>query len=93
MVTINWLVQNSGFKNIICLAGKQNVQNEISGVHIMDNPDTVRFFKNGEMVLTTGFSLKDMPIEKRKELIVALKNKKQECVADLMETKTQYAER
>lgn len=75
MVTINWLVQNSGFKNIICLAGKQNVQNEISGVHIMDNPDTVRFFKNGEMVLTTGFSLKDMPIEKRKELIVALKNK------------------
>lgn len=75
-VTINWLISEAGFENIKCVTASTNADIEISGVHIMDNPDTIRFFKNGEMVLTTGFPLKDISGERRREMVKELAEKK-----------------
>ena len=37
------------------IAGAQNAGNLITGVNIMDNPDTFDWLTAGEFVLTTGY--------------------------------------
>ncbi|MCR5716506.1 MAG: PucR family transcriptional regulator ligand-binding domain-containing protein [Lachnospiraceae bacterium] len=75
-VRIEWFMNHAGFEHIVCLAGEECIGNEIKGIHIMDNPDTLRFFKEGEMVLTTGFSLKNLSEEQRREIVRELAKKK-----------------
>lgn len=75
-VTLKWLVEKSGLQNLLCVAGENGLMNEISGVHIMDNPDTIRFFKEGEMILTTGYPLMNLEPVNRRELVDDLANRK-----------------
>ncbi len=56
MVTIQWLLEQSTLdKPFCCLAGKGGLSNPITGINIMDNPDTVPWLKEHEMVLSTGY--------------------------------------
>jgi len=55
-VTIRWLV-SSGMPECGFIAGESGKENVITGINIMDNPDTVRWLQKGELVLSTGYLL------------------------------------
>lgn len=70
-ITIDWLVNQSQISDIEYIAGNRGGNNTIQCVNIMDNPDTVRWLKGGELVLTTGYLFIE-PSELRSNLIQQL---------------------
>lgn len=53
--TIQWLIDQNTIGGITCIAGESGVNRTISGVNIMDNPDTVPWLKTDELILSTGY--------------------------------------
>ncbi len=82
-LTLRWILHKSGIVGISCVCGEEFLDNEIHGVQIMDNPDTIKYHKQGDIVLTTGFLLKDNPIF-RKTMIAELASRK--CAGILFKT-------
>ncbi len=55
-ITIRWLLeQNDSITGFSCLAGSQGIDRRITGINIMDNPDTVPWLKQDELILSTGY--------------------------------------
>lgn len=77
MIDINWLVSKSGVNGIKYVCGREYGNNTIKGVHIMDNPDTYKFFKAGEIILTTGYVFKQMKNNEIAEMIKSMRDR--EC--------------
>lgn len=57
-ITMDWLATQNIMPDFKWLAGKGGRNNVITGVNIMDNPDTIRFLSGGELILSTGYFLK-----------------------------------
>lgn len=55
--SMEWLATQQIMPNFQWIAGKGGKDNVITGVNIMDNPDTVRFLIGGELILSTGYFL------------------------------------
>ncbi len=53
--TIRWLLEQTTLGSFELLAGGKGLDNVISSVNIMDNPDTIRWLAQGELILTTGY--------------------------------------
>lgn len=60
-MTLEWLINSTELNNLKCVAGKENLKNPLISVNILDNPDVIRWIKKDELVLTTGYFLKDDP--------------------------------
>lgn len=58
-MTLEWLINDTELNNLKCVAGKENLNAPILSVNILDNPDVIRWIKKDELVLTTGYLLKD----------------------------------
>ncbi|OOM05861.1 PucR family transcriptional regulator ligand-binding domain-containing protein [Clostridium saccharobutylicum] len=58
-MTLEWLINSTELNNLKCVAGKENLKNPLISVNILDNPDVIRWIKKDELVLTTGYFLKD----------------------------------
>lgn len=58
-LTIDWLVHRSTLKDLELLTCADLADTVITGVNILDNPDTVKWFHSGELVLTTGYIFLD----------------------------------
>lgn len=55
-VTISWLLKQSTHDaQYQCIAGENGLDNKISSINVMDNPDTIPWLKTGELVLSTGY--------------------------------------
>lgn len=52
---VKWLMDQTRLGHLRLLAGAAGVENRITGVNIMDNPDTIRWLRPGELILTTGY--------------------------------------
>lgn len=61
MPTLNWLISNSGLKNIKLVSPPQKKDSPITSVNVLDNPDVIKWFKRDELILTTGFVFKEHP--------------------------------
>ena len=61
MPTLNWLIQESNLNNIRLITGENHILQEIQSVNVLDNPDVLKWFKQNELILTTGYSFKDNP--------------------------------
>lgn len=59
--TLQWLLEESELSGLKLLSCKEYLNNRISGVNIMDNPDTFRWIKPGELLLTTGYVFLENP--------------------------------
>lgn len=59
--TLQWLLEESELSGLKLLTCKQYLKSRICGVNIMDNPDTFRWIKPGELVLTTGYVFLENP--------------------------------
>lgn len=58
-LTLDWLIHQSTVKGLKLLTCKDMADTAITGVNILDNPDTVKWFRAGELVLTTGYVFLD----------------------------------
>ncbi len=59
ITTIEWLLEQKEIPGFHFVAGKNGKTNKITGVNIIDNPDTIRFLVGGELILSTGYFLKE----------------------------------
>lgn len=69
--TIEKLVNNNIITGLTLVAGKNKLNNEITNVNIIENPDSYEWFKAGDFLMTTGYIYKD-DIELQKRLIKQL---------------------
>lgn len=53
--TIQWLIDQNVVSGITCIAGEKGINRTISSINIMDNPDTVPWLKQDELILSTGY--------------------------------------
>lgn len=94
--TMDWLSKQNIMPDFKWLAGKNGKNNVITGVNIMDNPDTIRFLSGGELILSTGYflmnddSLRDSFIQNLAEkhcagLGIALKRYMDELPSSMLE--------
>lgn len=60
-ITLDWLVNHSSLENIKLLTCQDKLSTPITGVNMLDNPDPLQWIKPGEIVLTTGYVIKDNP--------------------------------
>ena len=61
MPTLHWLLQESGLHNIRLMTGKSQLMHPIVSVNVLDNPDVIKWFKQDELILTTGYVFKNHP--------------------------------
>lgn len=76
MITVDWVINGAGIDGIQYVCGDEFGENIISGVHIMDNPDTYKFFRAGELALTTGYVFKQMKDSEIEEMIETMHEKR-----------------
>lgn len=73
-ITVEELLQIPELNNLKCCAGKHRLNNLISGITILENPDLFNWLKGGEFIITTGYVIKDNPL-KQESLIDELYNR------------------
>lgn len=75
MLTINLFLKISEFSEfkLVTQTSKASLENRISAVNIMDNPDAIDWFSAGELLLTSGYFIKD-DFNKQKAALHKLKN-------------------
>ncbi len=59
--TLNDFICNCGFSNLKPLTCQEKLDNPVTGVNVIDNPDVASWVKPGEMVLTTGYFFANDP--------------------------------
>lgn len=59
------------FKDFQVLAGEGGLDKDVSTVSVMDAPDIYNWMKGGEFLVTTGYIMKDNPLELR-DLVIKL---------------------
>lgn len=69
---LEWLVAASGLKNIRCIACSHLLKTKFDSVSVMDNPEGIRWVKQDELVITSGYPLLKS-IEEQKKIIRELK--------------------
>lgn len=74
-VTLRSILENSEFSGITCICCEDRLDNVVSGIQIMDNPDTIKWHKPGDLVLTTGFLLRE-DMHFRRTLMLQLAGRK-----------------
>ena len=68
-LTLDWLIHRSTLKDLELLTCADLADTVITGINILDNPDTVKWFHPGELVLTTGYIfLDDEKLQEQYEL-------------------------
>ncbi|MEL7564226.1 MAG: PucR family transcriptional regulator ligand-binding domain-containing protein [Dehalobacterium sp.] len=65
----------ASLQRVKVVAGSMSLDNEVTFVGIMEGPEVARWVNGGEMLLTTGFPLKDNP-KLRQQIIFDLAEKK-----------------
>jgi len=64
--TIRHLLDLPGIKGLRVVTGKTGLDNPITNVNIIDNPDSYEWFTAGDFLLTTGFIYRDNPDQQRR---------------------------
>ena len=60
-ISLSWLLHESGLKGLRLLTAPPLQPRAITGVNILDNPETLQWIKPGELVLTTGYIFRNDP--------------------------------
>ena len=64
MLTVRKFLELPAFQELKIVSGFQGLDNVISSVNIMDNPDALDWFSPGELLLTSGYFLRTALIYK-----------------------------
>lgn len=58
-LTVNQILHTEGFEEFRIICGNQGINREVSCVSVMDAPDIYNWLQGGEILLTSGYILKD----------------------------------
>lgn len=58
-ITVDWLLTQDTMKGFKLLAGDTSQNTPVTGINIMDNPDTVPWLAEGALILSTGYLFTD----------------------------------
>jgi len=72
--TVSSLFEVPGLQDAVLLGGSSGINNVITRVNVMEVPDVVEWVRAGELLMTTGYPLKDRP-EKIAQLVEQLARK------------------
>lgn len=75
MVTLKELLSLKKLNAVSLAAGSDGIQRAVSGAVMLDNPEMVDWMRDGEMLLTTGYVLKENPDIQDDFLLSLIKNK------------------
>ncbi|MGI6365519.1 MAG: PucR family transcriptional regulator [Bacillota bacterium] len=73
-ITVRKALQMDSLKDLIVLGGENGLDRPILSVNVMEVPDIIPWVKEGQLLLTTAFSIKDDPVA-QESLIPALTEK------------------
>jgi len=68
-ITIENILKIESLSGLKILAGQSGIQREVTSVTVVDSPDGNEWVKGGELVLTTGYFMKDDPEEIEKQIV------------------------
>lgn len=74
-MNLSELLSLDKLKSIEIVAGLKGIQREATGAVMLDNPDMVNWMREGEILLTTGYVLKENPHRQLEILDELIKNK------------------
>ena len=75
MMTVKELLGLDKLKSIELAAGKAGAERAVTGAVMLDNPEMVDWMREGELLLTTGYVLKENPDLQDDILDALIKNK------------------
>ena len=75
MMTVKELLGLDKLKSIELAAGKAGAKRAVTGAVMLDNPEMVDWMREGELLLTTGYVLKENPDLQDDILDALIKNK------------------
>ncbi|MDR2035524.1 MAG: PucR family transcriptional regulator [Coriobacteriales bacterium] len=55
MITIEMLIKTPSLKGMKIIAGKEGAAREVTAVSVLDAPDSYKWLKGGELILTSGY--------------------------------------
>ncbi len=61
ILSVEDLLNLPELKDLTLVSGKNGIDEMISAINTMDNPDTFRWLKEGEFLITSGYVLKENP--------------------------------
>ena len=70
-MTLYELLNLSKLKSVQLVAGEKGKDVTVSGAVMLDNPEMVDWMRTGELLLTTGYVLKENP-QKQEEILRSL---------------------
>ena len=68
ILSVEDLLNLPELKDLTLVSGENGIDELISAINTMDNPDTFRWLKEGEFLITSGYVLKENP-ELVKEIV------------------------
>lgn len=80
MVTLKELLDLNKLKTVNIAAGADRVKKNVTGAVMLDNPEMVDWMREGEMLLTTGYVLKENP-QIQDDILLSLIKNKASCLA------------
>ncbi len=63
MITVRHILSMPAFNGFEIIAGEDGLKRSVSSVSVMDAPDIHNWLKGGEILLTTGYIMRDNPLE------------------------------
>jgi len=73
-ITVRKAITLENLKDLILLGGKKGLDRRILSVNVMEVPDILPWVKEGQLLLTTAFSIKDDPVAQEKLIPELSKN-------------------
>ena len=58
-VEVGWLLQQHEIEGMKLIAGEKGLQKVMEKVNLLDNPDMIRWIKDGEFLITAGYILNE----------------------------------
>lgn len=62
LFTLKNFIEDCGFSGLLLLTCPEKLDNPITGVNVIDNPDVAQWIRPGELVLTTGYFFSTDPL-------------------------------
>lgn len=70
-MNVKEMITFPSFKGFKVIAGEKGIHREVSSVSVMDAPDIYNWLSGGEFLITTGYIMKDHPLQ-IKDLIIKI---------------------
>lgn len=84
-ITVRDLLNIKEYRNAIVIAGEKGLDREVHHINVMETPDIADWLSTAELLLTTGYTMRDNPTESMLEIVQTIYDKN--CAGLAIKTK------